>query len=92
MTFAEYVATRDALEARMKAASDRLASFPKTGPMGLTGDETRALPDWQAAKREFDSAFAALRELNARHVKRFARELREAQAARRMAMLERAGQ
>lgn len=52
------------IQDRVDAASAALKAFPK-GPMGLTPDAVKALPEYQAAKREYAVAFAALRAANA---------------------------
>lgn len=54
---------RDYLEAEVKAASLALKQFPK-GALGLTSDAIKATPEYQAAKRRYALAFAALRCFN----------------------------
>lgn len=61
------LATQQArLETAWRAAGDALKGFPK-GAMGLTPDSVKASPEWQAAKRAYESAFAALRAFNGAH-------------------------
>lgn len=71
-----------ALEAELKAAKAALAVYPR-GPMGLTPDAVKALPEYRTAKVQADQAFARLRAFNATFVKTFAKELREERATRR---------
>ena len=49
-----------AIQDRVDAASAALKTFAK-GAMGLTPDAIKASPEYQAAKREYVAAFAALR-------------------------------
>ena len=59
-------AARRSLQDQMKAASVVLQQFP-SGPMGLTPDDVKASPEFQAAKRAYAASFAALRAFNTRH-------------------------
>lgn len=52
------------LEKRVKAASAKLKAFPRTGPFNLPANPKA--PEYRAAKMEYDRAFSALREHNAR--------------------------
>ncbi len=85
--FAVYQQAAAELEREAAAASVALQAFPKTGPMGLTGDATRALPEWQAAQGAYQWAADELRRLNGANVKRFARELAAERKARRAAKI-----
>lgn len=58
----------DRLEAEVKASGAALKTFPK-GPMGLTTDAIKASPEYRAAKRRYDIAFAALRTFNAKRAR-----------------------
>ncbi|MGE5732779.1 MAG: hypothetical protein ACM37U_12605 [Gemmatimonas sp.] len=73
-----------ALESELSAAEQELKVFPR-GPMGLTPDAVKALPEYRAAKARVDKAFARLRAFNGVFVKRFAKELRAERAARTLA-------
>ena len=88
-SFAIFKATRDALDNELSAATEAIKAIPghASGPMGLTPDPVKALPQWQAARLRLDRAFAAVRAFNAANVKRYGRELqRERQAARELAL------
>jgi hypothetical protein len=50
-------------EAAVKQASQALKQFPR-GPMGLTPDEVKFSPEYQAAKRTYWIAFKRLRQFN----------------------------
>ncbi len=65
----------DSARARSKAAGEVMAGFPK-GAMGLTPEDVRATPDWQAAKAETEAAFQAEREANEHLLKNFGDEAR----------------
>lgn len=82
MTYAEFCAARADLETQMALAEVTMSVFPK-GPMGLTPDHVKAMPEFRAAKADFNAAFQALRTLNQTHLKRFAAEERAAREARR---------
>ena len=57
--------TKDELWDVYKRAGAALKAFPK-GRFGLTPDAVKASPEWQAAKRNLDQAFANLRAFNSR--------------------------
>jgi len=80
MTYEEAKAAQNAIEAELKHYQSVLAAFPR-GPMNLTPDAVRALPEWQAAKNGCDSAFARLRKFNAFFVPTFKAELRAERTA-----------
>lgn len=44
---------------------------------GMTPDHVKAMPEWQQAKREFDKAFAELRNYNGWYMKTFKKEIME---------------
>lgn len=77
---------RDRLEADVKAADHVLAAFPR-GAMGLTPDAVKVTPEYQAARRTFQDRFARLQKFNTTFVRRFVKEIRAEQAARRGAKL-----
>lgn len=79
--FEEARAEEALVEKEMSEAQAAIDAFPR-GPMGLTPDAVRALPEYRAAKARVDKAFARLRAFNAVFVKRFAKELRAERAAR----------
>lgn len=60
---------RDELEAEYQRAGRALKALSGGGPMGLTPAAVRATPEWQAAKRAADAAFAALRAHNAKRLR-----------------------
>lgn len=82
-----YRAAHDVLQRRMEEAGARLAAIPGTGsgPMGLTPDHVKALPEWRAAYGAYWQAHKALAALNGRFVKLFRHELAEERSARREA-------
>jgi hypothetical protein len=53
------------LEEEVDRTSKELKKFPK-GPTGMTPDDVKATPEWQAAKRNYGQAFAKLREFNSK--------------------------
>lgn len=81
-TFEEAKEMSVVLNNRVDATGEVLRQFPK-GPMGLTPDAVRAMPEWQAAKRAFDLAFSHLRSFNAIYVKKFKNELAAERAQKR---------
>lgn len=87
MDYATYKAARAAIEARVEAASARLKAIPGVGSgrMGPTPDAVKATPEWRDARHAFNVAFAALRDLNGRYARQFARQERQERAARRNA-------
>lgn len=64
------------LEAIVDSTCKVMEQFPR-GNMGLTTDEARSTPQWQAAYRAKDQAMSALRNFNSIFVKRFKREYAE---------------
>lgn len=64
------------------AEISRRLGVSERGPMGLTPDAVKEMPEWRAAKTRVDKAFAQLRAFNAAFVKRFAKELRAERAER----------
>jgi len=89
LTFATFRAAQNALQFQLDQASKKLETIPghASGPMGLTPDEVKFTPRYQAARRDCEHAMAALQRLNKAHVKRFAKELRAERDARRAAKL-----
>jgi hypothetical protein len=57
---------RTLLEQDVDRFSKELKKFPK-GPTGMTPDATKATPEWQAAKRNYDQAFQSLQNYNSKH-------------------------
>jgi hypothetical protein len=74
MTYATDLAQKVMLEGRVKAASDKMKAFP-SGAMGLTPDNVKFSPEFRRAKREFDTAFAALRRFNGAFLARYRKEV-----------------
>lgn len=85
----QFFSIRDALDAEVKAASARLKEVagPERTPMGITPDSVKATPEWKAARRAFDNAFARSRTFNGRYVKHFKAEIRERIDASRKAAI-----
>lgn len=69
------------LEAAVKAAGQAVRAFPR-GPNGLTPDSVKTSPEFAAAKRVCDLAFAALREFNGSFVRAYKKEIRAERAKR----------
>lgn len=80
---------RDELERELAQRSSAIRAFPTNGPMGLTDDATKALPEWQAARAAYDEAFAVSRQFNPAFNKAFSAELKAADidVARQVAQL-----
>lgn len=76
-------AMHDRLDAEVARTSAALKAFPNDGPMGLTPDHVKASPEFKAAKRAFDQAFANFRNFNADFTVLFADQLRAERRARR---------
>lgn len=93
--FALFQVARDALDSalvqagnRLSATRERLASEQGIEPFGklnLTPDSIRQHPDYRRDHAALNAAFEALRALNGRYVKRFAKELRQEREAMRAA-------
>lgn len=85
MDYATAKIQKDTLEAAHATAgrnlNNFLAQFEK-GPMGLTSDAVRAMPEFVALNKAYAVAFAALRSFNGVYCKKFAKEIRAARAAR----------
>ena len=65
------------LENALDAADKALKAFDKYGKseMGMTPDFVKEMPEWQQSKKEFDKAFAELRNFNGWYVKTFKKEI-----------------
>ena len=65
------------LENALDAADKALKLFDKYGKseMGMTPDLVKAMPEWQQSKKEFDKAFAELRNFNGWYAKTFKKEI-----------------
>ena len=87
--FLAYRAARDAIKARMIAASARIDAIPGvgSGAYGLTPDHVKASPEWRSAHADYWQAHKALAELNRLNVRRFKREIARERDERRQAML-----
>lgn len=84
MTFADFKARQSVLEAEYRAAVARLdAVSGERGPMGLTPDAVKATPEWQAARKASDGAFAVLRVFNGANVPIFKAEIEQERNIRR---------
>jgi len=73
--YAQAKKLRDQLEAEVKATEVPLKALSGGGRLNLTPDHVRQTPEWQAAKRQADAAFAALQAFNTVFVRRFKKEL-----------------
>ena len=85
--YAAFKAARHLLELELAAASSawRAIAGVGSGPLGLTPDSVKCSPEYAAAARRYRAAHMALRDLNGRNVRRFARELAADRAAARQA-------
>jgi hypothetical protein len=90
MTFDEARLRADELweksSATGKALDDFTSRFEK-GPLNLTPDHVKALPEYQKLKAEADVAFAQLRNYNAWYTKKFKKEIYAYRTAQRAAQL-----
>lgn len=77
MTYEEAKAARDAIEARLKAASDTLKAIPGigSGPMGLTPDHIKSSPEYREANRAYLAIHHELRRFNSAFTKQYRREI-----------------
>ena len=83
MGYSEAKEHSERLDAEATRLGRALRALSGGGPMGITPDHVRATPAWRSAKREFDAAFAALRNFNAVFVRRFKREMLQERRAKR---------
>ena len=78
-------AKADSLHSAAKGASDALNEFrdryPR-GPMGLTPDHVKAMPEFKALNAAYQRAAAASRAFNGIYTKQFSKELRAAREER----------
>ncbi len=63
MSFKQALAAKIELEAKADVLSKALNAFPR-GPMGLTPDDVKSSPEFQAAKTAYDNAANFLRQFN----------------------------
>lgn len=65
------------LENSLDAADKALKAFDQYGKnqMGMTPDFVKAMPEWQQAKKEYNKAFAELRNFNGWYIKTFKKEI-----------------
>lgn len=68
-------AEHDALERKSKETGDALRKFPRSA-IGLVSNAVRTSPEYVAAKKASDVAFAQLQSFNKVYVKAFAKELK----------------
>jgi len=83
MDYTQATERRDELEAEVDRTSRALKALSGGGPLGLTPDDVRATPEWKAAKRAADDAFAALQAFNKVYVRRFKQEIKRDRQRRR---------
>lgn len=81
-TFESQLARQQELEAAVNAADKTIKGFPR-GPMGLTPDHIKAMPEWRAADSAYHSAAKALRNFNGPFIKAFKKQILAARLARR---------
>lgn len=81
MTYAEAKAKFDEFNAAVERASKALQVFPK-GPMGLTPDDVKALPEWRAARVTYANASTQCRDFTRFFLKAFGKEYRAERRAR----------
>lgn len=83
--FEQAKAQADKLHAEMTAASRALNNFvdqfPK-GPMNLTPDHVRAMPEYRVVKNAYERAFSAVRAFNGPYVKKYKKEIQADRAKR----------
>ena len=68
---------KQSLENDVEQAEKDLQEFDKygKGPMGLTPDHVRAMPEYKKAKADFDKAFTIMQKFNQQFVKQFKKEI-----------------
>lgn len=81
MTYNEAKQAREVIEAEIKSHRTVLSTFPK-GPMNLTPDAVKAIPEYQLAKRGVEGTFARLQKFNTIFVKLYADEIRAERRAK----------
>jgi len=89
-TFETAKSQRALIEAELASLGAILRAFrseAEIGPMGLTPDHIKAMPEWKAAKHNYQVAFEKLRKFNAVFVKKFKKELAAERAARVKALV-----
>lgn len=74
MTYEEFKQTQTFLNQLHYNASVVMSGFSRL-PNGLTPDETKMLPEWQAAKKEVELAFRELRNFNGKWCKHFKHDI-----------------
>lgn len=76
MTYEEAKLRKQELEDMVDTVGLKLKEFEKYGKssLGTTPDHVREMPEWIIAKKEFDQAFAELRNFNGWFVKTFKKE------------------
>jgi len=77
MTYIEAKNIKKTLELICKEFAKEVEKFPNDGPMGLTSDEIKIMPEFQAARNNYNTSFAKLRKFNSFFVKTFKKEYRE---------------
>lgn len=85
-SFEEASKVRAAWDANAKAASDALNAIPGigSGPMGLTPDAVKRSPEYGRARRDYDKAADAQRNLTRWIVRTYPKEARAEAQARRL--------
>lgn len=81
--FEKAKAKADVLDARYRQACQDIRDFladKPTGPMGLTPDYVKAMPEFQRLKAAKETAFQDLRYFNAWYTKTFKNEIRQKHA------------
>lgn len=83
MPFADAKAVRDRLEAAAAKAGAELRALSGGGAAGLTSDDVKATPEWQAARAAYQNAHTVCQRFNRWFTAAFKGDLREERRARR---------
>ncbi|CAG9229869.1 conserved hypothetical protein [Paraburkholderia tropica] len=90
MDYAAAKVRQDDLYAANSTASKALNTFIDQfgrGPMGLTPDHVKTMPEYRALRASYDRSAVLLRQFNAWFTRQFSKEIRAARKAR-IAMME----
>lgn len=81
MNYLDAITYKESLYAKNDKAAEVLKTFDSFGKsaMGMTPDHVKAMPEWQEAKRTFDTSFSELRNFNGWFNKTFKKEIKETQ-------------
>lgn len=90
LTFEQAKATADKLQADWSAAGNALSAFADPfgkGPMGLTPDHVRAMPEWRTLYNAMEQARVRAQHFGTLYQRRFKKEIRDDVMARRAAKI-----